>query len=389
MVVDIVIVLLGVTALVRGREIGLVRQTLSALGFFGGLFVGATLIEPRAVGLVHTQLSRLFLTLIATLGTALICTSITEYIGTIIKSRLQTHRLNGVDELLGATAGAVSIVITAWLIAPVIATLPFPSLQQAVRRSFIVSHLQTNLPTPPNVIAGITHLINPNGFPDVFSGLEPKPSKAAPAPDMGALQAAVNADRASVVKIEGRGCGGIVEGSGFVAGQGIVATNAHVVAGVANPVIIDDNGTHPTTTVWFDYNLDLAVLRADNLTGKPLNLDTNHAASGTPGAVLGYPGGGEFSAQTAVITAEFMATGRNIYNQSSTTRDVYEVQANIIPGNSGGPLIEQNGLVAGVVFAQSTAYNQVGYALAMQQVASEINQASQQQHAVSTGSCAE
>ena len=99
--------------------------------------------------------------------------------------------------------------------------------------------------------------------------------------------------------------------------------------------------------------------------------------------------GGPFRADTAAVLDEFTAVGRNIYNQGDTTRDVYSVQADVIPGNSGGPLVDLSGNVIGVVFATSTEYNSVGYALSIHQVIDEINQAKASNQAVSTGSCAE
>jgi S1-C subfamily serine protease len=104
---------------------------------------------------------------------------------------------------------------------------------------------------------------------------------------------------------------------------------------------------------------------------------------------LGYPGDGPFTAGTAAVLEEFTAVGRNIYDQGTTDRDVYSIDANVIPGNSGGPLVDLNGQVMGVVFATSTEYNDVGYALGVPQVIHEIDQARLANHTVSTGSCAE
>jgi S1-C subfamily serine protease len=280
-------------------------------------------------------------------------------------------------------------LLAVWLAAPVFTSLPFPGLQTAFKQSRIVSVLGQELPGAPDVIANLNRIIDPNGFPQVFSGLEPAPPSDAALPDLGSLDKAVTNDRASVVKIEGTGCGGIVEGSGFVAADGLVITNAHVVAGVHNPYILDGNGSHRAAAVWFDSNLDIAILSASNLAGKPLVIDTKTASNGTAGAVLGYPGGGGFSASPAKILQEFNAVGQDIYGKAQTTRDVYELKANIIPGNSGGPVVAADGSVIGVVFAESTTYNQVGYALATKAVEAGLQQAQAQPQTVSTGTCAE
>lgn len=388
MLVDILIIFLLLSAIIRGRELGLVRQLSSAVGFFVGLFIGAAL-EPHLVNLAHTQLSRALLTLVITLGCAMLFLSLGEYVGVMLKLKLrhQLHHLDKADVWLGAGAGAVTLLLTIWLITPVLVRLPFPGLQDAVRQSFIVSKLDTTLPPAPNVVAGLGHLVDPNGFPQVFAGLEPTPPSGVTLPNLGTMLPAVKADQDSVVKIEGDGCGGVVEGSGFVAGNGFIATNAHVVAGIAHPVVIDKNGTHTTNVVWFDPNLDFAVLRVDDLAGKVLQINTNAVAPKTPGAVLGYPGGGGFTADPASVLDTFTAIGRNIYDQGTTKRDVLEVKATIIPGNSGGPLINRQGQVIGVVFAESSTYNQVGYALATQKVVSELHQAEQSDSTVSSGAC--
>ena len=239
------------------------------------------------------------------------------------------------------------------------------------------------------MIADLGKLIDPNGFPDVFVGTEPAPKNNVNLPSLGDLASAVSADEASVVKIQGRGCGGVVSGSGFVVGNDLIATNAHVVAGIQQPVVEDTNGTHNARVIWFDPNLDFALLRVSGLAGKPLSLNSTNAASGTPAAVLGYPGGGDFNAGPAAVMEEFNASGHNIYDSGLTLRSVYEIQATVIPGNSGGPLITENGQVIGVVFAESTTYNHVGYALTMGKVASEIQQGRNKQQTVSTGACAE
>jgi len=385
--IDVFIVIFLISSLFRGREVGFVRQLCSTMGFFAGLWLGV-IVGPHLIHLAHSQAGRSLITLSVTLGCAFLLLTLGEYLGIVIKSKVYAHRINKVDNGLGSVLALFSMLIGVWLSASILESLPNPGLQSALKESAIVSTLTRKLPAAPNIIADLGHIIDPNGFPQVFTGNEPSPNANVPLPDLGSLQNAVVADRASVVKIEGQGCGGIVEGSGFIVGKNLVATNAHVVAGINSPYVFDSKGSHTATAVWFDPNLDFAILKVSDLTGKALAINTSVADRGTAAAVLGYPGGGNFNAKSAAILDNFTATGRNIYDQGDTKREIYEVKADIIPGNSGGPLVAVDGTVIGVVFAESTEYNHVGYALLASQITSPIRQA-QSHQVVSTGNCAE
>lgn len=380
----IIIVLLA--AIIRGLEMGLVRQLFSTFGFFGGLFFGVWL-EGNILSKADANPWASFAIILAC---AVVMLAIAEILASKLKSRIQVTRIDRADRSLGSVVAAIAILIAVWLGASVFSSTPFPSLQQQIRDSFIIGRLNSAMPPAPEVIRTFGHLVTPNGFPQVFTGAEPTPRvEDAKIPDMGELTDAVNTSKASVVKIEGEGCGGIVDGSGFVAADGIVITNAHVVAGVSKPQVIDKNGTHRTTVIYFDPHLDLAILRTLDLAGKPLDLARHTADDGTQAAVLGYPGGGGFQADPAAILDSFTATGKNIYNQDTARREIYSMHADIISGNSGGPLINKDGTVIGVVFAHSVTYQHVGYSLTMPQVVAALDSAKQQTQPVSTGNCAQ
>jgi S1-C subfamily serine protease len=87
------------------------------------------------------------------------------------------------------------------------------------------------------------------------------------------------------------------------------------------------------------------------------------------------------------VEAVFQATGLDIYGTSQTVRTVYQLSALVQPGNSGGPLVEPNGLVVGVVFARSTTDQGVGYALATPKVLTDIHAGESTQRATSTEGC--
>ncbi len=127
--------------------------------------------------------------------------------------------------------------------------------------------------------------------------------------------------------------------------------------------------------VSFDPSYDLAVLRVNDLSEPALPLDSSTVSRGTQAAVLGYPEGGPFDVVPAGVMDEFQAQGRDIYGQGLTEREVYELQAVVRPGNSGGPLVEPDGEVIGVVFSRSTTNNDVGYALTSPGVLAEVQRA--------------
>ncbi len=387
-IVDVFIVLLLISSLYRGSEIGFVRQFFSTAGFFGGLFLGAYL-QRFTVHLGDSDLSKSLITLMTTLGFAFLFMALGEQAGIWAKRKLQQESAQKIDTRFGAVLASISLLLIVWLSANIFASLPSPPLQEYIQNSRIVSTLNDQLPPAPTVIAGLSRLIDPNGFPQVFTGREPTPDTIDISPSLDGFGNAIASTKKSVVKLEGQGCGGIVDGSGFIVGPGLVATNAHVVAGIRTPYVVDTNGAHRATAIWFDANLDFAILRTTGLAGETLEFNTTYQARGTNAAILGYPGGGALQADSAAILDQFVATGRNIYGEGVTNRDIYEVQADIIPGNSGGPMIDKSGKVIGVVFAESTTYENVGYTLTAKKVLAEVQHARGRTEQVSTGSCAE
>jgi S1-C subfamily serine protease len=385
---DLIIIILLISAVIRGLQLGLVRQLGSTVGFIGGLFFGAFVSDEFLNHFAQTAGSRAFFTVLLTLGFAMIFSTVGEYLGAILKYHLP-KLLDKFDEGVGGIVGGITLLASVWLAAALFISLPSTTVQTQLHNSAIVGALDRSLPTAPDVIARIGRLIVPDNFPQVFNGLEPTVNTATSLPSLGSLNSVIQKDEPSVVKVEGRGCGGIVEGSGFVASSDDVITNAHVVAGIADPYVLTNQGTYPATVVWFDPNVDLAILRVSGLDETPLDIVTSKVANGTSGAVLGYPGGGPFNAVPAAVLQEFTAEGRNIYDQGETTRSVYSIKATVVPGNSGGPLINKQGAVIGLVFAQSTTYNQVGYALTTPQFVQEFYQHSTATQGVSTGQCAE
>jgi S1-C subfamily serine protease len=386
--VDLAIVLIVVLAAVHGVTQGAALQVLSFGGFWIGLLVGAAIAPVLSGWAQDSAFTSAFISLVAFLGLALLGGAGGRYLGTHAWGALRRRKLGTFDASLGAVVAAVAALAAIWLVALLLSAGPTRNVSRAVHRSFIVRTLVGRLPPAPSVFARLQTLIQDTPFPRVFEGLEPIPSGPIKVPGNAVVQGAVTADQRSTVRIRGFGCGGIQTGSGFVVAPDLVITNAHVVAGIRTPLIDDANGVgRRSTPVLFDPQTDVAILRMSGLAGPPLQLLATDAPRGTGGAILGYPGGGGFDAKPAAIQRRFSAIGRDIYGQGLTRREVYQVQAQVRQGNSGGPFARQDGVVLGVVFAASTSASGLGYALTSTEVRPKVEQA-KRNGPTSTGACA-
>jgi S1-C subfamily serine protease len=383
---DIFIMIVVIAATVRGASSGLFRQAGSLGGFLLGLLLGA-IIAPAAANLLPLSPSRPLLVFLLFLAIAITISGLGESLGAKLSEVLQRYRLEPADRLFGSLFGFAATLLVVWLLASSLGRSAGPVVAADVAGSSILQLLDRTLPPAPDVTARLGRIVGASRFPRVFAGLEPTPAPPVTGPNAAAVNAAVAAARNATVKIEGAGCGGVVEGSGFVVGPGLVATNAHVVAGIGRPVITDAAGTHRATVVEFDPDMDFAVLRTTGLAAAaPLTIDPKNEPRGTIAAALGYPGGGDFTAGAAAILERQTAVGRNIYDAGLINRDIYVLQAVVRPGNSGGPLVTPNGTVIGVIFATSTTNPNVGYALTSPEILPDLASASTS-GPVSTGAC--
>lgn len=386
--VDLFIIVLVALAAMHGVTQGAAMQVLSFGGFWIGLVVGA-FVAPFVSRLSESTFTKAFVSLVVFFGFALIGGAIGRYFGTHAWDALRRVRLGGPDSVFGAVVAILAALAAVWLIALLLTAGPTPDVARAVNESAIVRALTDRLPPAPSVFTRLQAFINTTPFPRVFEGIEPGAGGPVAMPNDPAVRAAVQAAGASTVRVDGFGCGGVQSGSGFVAGPGLVVTNAHVVAGLDSIQITDRRGRHRATPVLFDPDLDVAVLRATRLAGTPLSLLRTNAPRGSGTAVLGYPNGSEnLTASPAAILRRFAAVGRDIYGRSRTLREVYQLQAQIRQGNSGGPFVGRDGIVLGLVFAASTTDRNVGYAVTSTQVGSRVDQARGRTSEVDTGPCA-
>lgn len=382
----IIIVTLGFQAYFWFKR-GLVRGFFSLGGFWLGLISGAWL-APHVIGVAGEDPGpRLLFAFCVIFGLAVIGQMIGQAIGSHLGYVTNRLRLGKADSVLGSVFGVTMTLVIIWLGASIVSGMPLRETNRQIRESEIIHALNDKLPPAPDVLSDIASLINADGYPQVFSGLEPPPVEPVAPPKRSEVLSALDVAKLSTVKVEGPTCEGLATGSGFLVAKGLVMTNAHVLAGVDTPIIIDSIGRHTAVPVHFDPDRDIAVLRADGLVGEPLKIANKRYPRGTTGTVLGYPLGGPLQADPAGILRQIDARGRNIYGKGLTTRSVYELQAEINQGNSGGPLLLRDGTVIGLVFAKSIGYDDIGYALTADEFISLAQRANTLTRPVQTGPC--
>jgi S1-C subfamily serine protease len=386
-VLDAIILLLVVVSVITGFRRGAVLQVVTYSGLLLGL-VGGALLAPRVARLVEDP----FAQATAAILTLLLLAAVGDAIGFVIGRRVwavaRRSRLDPIDAGAGSVVAGAAALLTVWFLAFNLVQGPFPALSRQIRSSTIITGIDAVLPRPPSLLAQVRTFLDRFGFPEVFAGLPPAPAGPVAEPSQAEAQRAFDAADQSTVRIVGEACGRISEGSGFVVDGGLVVTNAHVVSGVTSPQVqLQDEGSFDARTVLFDPRLDVAILRPSSTVAGPLPLDAATLDRGAQGAVLGYPGGGDLTGERAAVLRTIPAVGRDIFGQEVVRRDVYELQASVHPGNSGGPFVTTAGDVAGVVFAASTTEDDVGYALTAEEVQPRIDQATGRTASVGTGPC--
>ena len=375
-----------VGAVINGLRLGAMVQILSFVGFWLGLAAGvgiALLVaQPLAAGW-----GRVALTLFLVLGIASAAGAAGSILGRWASVTLKRWHLGSADAAAGAAVGAVSVLLSAWLVAGFLVEAQSGWLSGAVGHSAVLRSVDSVMPPVPSALAQVQSLLSQEGFPSVFAQIVPPQASPSLEPTPSQAARIAQPDLRSVVKVFSAGCGGYVEGTAFVVAPGVIVTNAHVIAGVKNPSVVVGIRSYPATPVVVDARLDLAVLRTAAPLGPALPLTTVTAPRGTEAAVVGYPENGPLHVSAAAVSATFTAVGRDIYGSGLVTRQVYELSATIRPGNSGGPVIGSDGSVIGVVFSRSTVASGVGYALTGSAVATTITHGESLTAPVSTGSC--
>ncbi|WP_434995018.1 MarP family serine protease [Arthrobacter sp. Ld5] len=384
---DIILVVVLLGYLVAGLRNGFLVTLGGIAGFVAGA-VAAFFAVPLVSGWVPDNPWRL----IAVIGTVIVLIVVGQGIGSALGASIRRWSdfppLRLIDRLLGGVVNVAVAALVLSMLAFSVGTLGVPLLSQQLASSQVIRTIDTA--TPGHVrtwMAQLRTIAVDDGIPTILESVGP----AAPAevPDASVDTPELAAAGASVVRITGTAfqCGQNQTGSGFVIAPGRVVTNAHVVAGVERPVVeVPGGGALPGRVVQLDTVRDVAVIAVDGLQAPPLSLG-EELANGSTAAFAGYPAGGPYRIQPASVQGLSPVLVNNIYGADPRPLQIYSLAANVQQGNSGGPLLDLQGRVAGVVFAKSTADAPVGYALSLEELRPIAESAEGLDDTVSAGQC--
>jgi S1-C subfamily serine protease len=377
---DWIIVALTLMTAAAGWFQGFVVGAATLAGFAGGLFVGARIGQAVVSAGSQSPYAPLFGLIGALIG-GMLFASVLEALGYGLRKRMTAPSLGLVDGAAGALLSAGVALGLAWLAGAVLLQAPQAhGLREDIQRSSILRALNGALPPSGPVL-------------NALARFDPFPTIDGPPVDLPAPRAAIARDpdvRAAaggVVKIQGTACGLGIEGSGWIARDGVVVTNAHVVAGQSDTTV-QLGGQGPKRSakvVAFDPHDDIAVLRVDGLGGHALTIADSPRA-GASAAVLGFPENGPYDVRAGRVGSTRDVITQDAYGRGPVRRSITTLRGVVRPGNSGGPMVDARGRVVTTVFAATRGGPSGGYGVPNAVVERELDGAGE--GAVSTGPCA-
>ena len=352
---DWIIIAFTVLLAVWGYGQGLIAGGLALAGFAAGAFIGSRLGPLMLQDGSHSPYAPLFALIGALLLGSLFASGL-EVLGFQLRHRLP-EELGVLDGVGGAALLACLGLLLVWIVGAVALQTPGArDLREPIQRSAILRQLNTVLPPSGAILKALARF---DPFPAIrgpSANVRPPNAKIARDPD-------VEAAGRSVVKVLGTACGLGVEGSGWVAGNELVVTNAHVVAG-QDDTTVQLRGEGPlldSDAVWYDPRNDLAILRVPGLAGAPrLPLNVN-AQAGASGAVLGFPENGGYDVEPARLGQTATVITQDSYGRGPVQRLITSIRGLVRHGNSGGPVVDGSGRVVTTIFAASTGRQHTGY----------------------------
>jgi S1-C subfamily serine protease len=297
-----------------------------------------------------------------------------------------------IDSLVGFVLAILAVASISSTLSSAAQVIPNKTVNNLFAQSQVISEIDKYLPDRfKNIAQKIQNVITDSPLPEVFrSMVESRIIPSQLEKDVEIPQSVTNSI-ASTVRIDGiaERCSAAMVGTGFIIANERVITNAHVVAGVKEPVITLSNSQTQLggKVIAIDRKKDIAIIFVPGLTGEKLTF-IGPVTPNEVGFVVGYPNGGKLRTSAVSVSAEFESLGTDIDGNGEARRAVIVFGGDVKPGNSGGPLLNDQGQVLGVVFAADEQNKNTGYALAPSEVAKLISESTSKTDSIATGSCA-
>ncbi|GAA3742984.1 MarP family serine protease [Leifsonia bigeumensis] len=393
-ILDALLILLILAYFSYGWVVGFVRSLFGLAGIIVG-GIAAFFAVPLIGSWISFPTWRLLLVIVAVIALIAGGQALGAWIGRMLGRRVEESRLSILDRIGGAIMNAVVAALIVSVVAFSVGSFGVPALTQAISGSTVLRTIDRFTPGPVKTgLAQLRSIVVQQGIPRIISaaGGPTEPSTPPPPPEAPNIEggtSSLDAAARSVVKVTGSAyqCGQNQSGSGFVIAPDRVVTNAHVVAGVSEPVVeVPGAGATPGRIVYFDPQKDLAVIAVKDLAASPIPLSPT-LPEGSDAVFDGYPLGGPFQSGSARVDRVMTVRVNDIYGNNPSSLEVYQLAADVQEGNSGGPLLSTDGLAAGVIFAKSADTAGVGYALTMQELQPVADRAESLSAPVSSGSC--
>jgi S1-C subfamily serine protease len=290
----------------------------------------------------------------------------------------------------GAVLSVVAVLLVAWMLGVAISGSRIPGISPQVRNSRVLVAVNNLMPVQAQqALRSFDNVVGSSFFPRYLEPFAPERIvNVAPADRRVLRDPDIRNAARSVFKIRSNNrCGSGVEGTGFLYAKDKLMTNAHVLAGVTEPMVQVGRQSLRGTVVYYNSDVDVAVIDVPGLDGPTIAFDTT-AKEGEQGAALGFPQDGPFDAEPVRIRSDQRLRSPDIYGNGTVTRHVFSLRGLIRPGNSGGPVVSTAGRVLGVVFAASVSDPNTGYALTADQVGRAAAAGLAAHDRVSSGNCA-
>ena len=350
--IDWIIIVFTLAMAVWGYAQGLIVGALSLVGFGAGAFLGSRL-GPM---LLEEGSQSPYAPLTALMGALVIggiLASVFEVLGFHLRRVLRAREgepLRVIDGVGGAALLAFVGLGVTWIAGAVALQTPgLEELRRDIQRSSILGTLNETFPPSGPIL-------------NALARFDPVPEVRGPEAQVGppsariARDPQVQAASRSVVRVHGTACGLGVAGSGWVARDGVVVTNAHVVAGQDDTTVqAEGEGPHyDTQLIWFDERNDLAILRVPGIAGAvpALEMDVDEEA-GASAAILGFPENGPYNVEPARLGQTREVLSDDAYGDGPLRRRITAVRGRVRSGNSGGPVVDAQGDVVGTIFAST------------------------------------